>query len=41
MVSELNEAAKGSVLAKTGAKGVITAALPEPRFGNCSKNSRW
>lgn len=33
MVSELNGAAKGAVLAKTGAEGVITAALPERGLG--------
>ncbi len=33
VVSELNEVTKGSVLAKTGAEGVITAALPEQGLG--------
>ena len=33
VVSVLNEATKGSVLAKTGAEGVITAALPERGLG--------
>jgi L-asparaginase II len=33
MVSELNEVTKGSVLAKTGAEGVIIAALPEQGLG--------
>jgi L-asparaginase II len=33
MVSELNEATQGRVLAKTGAEGVITAALPEKGLG--------
>lgn len=33
MVSELNEVTKGSVLAKTGAEGVLVAALPERGLG--------
>lgn len=33
MVSELNDVTKGSVLAKTGAEGVITAALPKRGLG--------
>jgi L-asparaginase II len=33
VVSELNEVTTGSVLAKTGAEGVITAALPERGLG--------
>ena len=33
MVSELNELAKGAVLAKTGAEGIIIAALPEKGLG--------
>ena len=33
VVSELNEITKGSVLAKTGAEGVITAAIPERGLG--------
>jgi len=33
VVSELNEVTKGAVLAKTGAEGVITAALPEQGLG--------
>ena len=33
MVSELNEVTKGSVLAKTGAEGVVIAALPEQGLG--------
>ena len=33
VVSELNEVTKGSVLAKTGAEGVVTAALPERGLG--------
>lgn len=33
VVSELNEVAKGAILAKTGAEGVITAALPERGLG--------
>lgn len=33
LVSELNEAAKGKVLAKTGAEGIVTAALPEQGLG--------
>ncbi len=33
LVSELNEVAKGSVLAKTGAEGIIIAALPEQGMG--------
>jgi L-asparaginase II len=33
VVSELNEVTKGAVLAKTGAEGVLTAALPERGLG--------
>jgi len=33
LVSELNEVAKGNVLAKTGAEGIITAALPKRGLG--------
>lgn len=33
VVSELNEVTKGSVLAKTGAEGIVTAALPEQGLG--------
>lgn len=33
VVSELNEVPRGSVLAKTGAEGVVTAALPERGLG--------
>jgi len=33
VVSELNEVTKGAVLAKTGAEGIITAALPERGLG--------
>lgn len=33
VVSELNEATKGTVLAKTGAEGIIIAALPERGLG--------
>lgn len=33
VVSELNEVTKGAVLAKTGAEGVLTAALPEQGLG--------
>lgn len=33
MVSELNEVSKGAVLAKTGAEGIITAALPIQGLG--------
>jgi L-asparaginase II len=33
VVSELNEVTKGSVLAKTGAEGVLIAALPERGLG--------
>ena len=33
MVSELNEVTKGAVLSKTGAEGVVTAALPERGLG--------
>ncbi|MEJ2212781.1 MAG: asparaginase [Gammaproteobacteria bacterium] len=33
MVSELNEVTKGSVLAKTGAEGIVTAAIPEQGLG--------
>ncbi len=33
VVSELNDVTKGSVLAKTGAEGVVTAALPERSLG--------
>ena len=33
VVSELNEVTMGSVLAKTGAEGIVTAALPEQGLG--------
>ena len=33
MVSELNEVTKGAVLAKTGAEGIVTAAIPERGLG--------
>lgn len=33
MVSELNEVTQGRVLAKTGAEGVLTAAIPEKGLG--------
>lgn len=33
VVSELNEATNGAVLAKTGAEGIVTAALPEQGLG--------
>ena len=33
VVSELNEVSKGKVLAKTGAEGIVTAALPERGLG--------
>ena len=33
MVSELNEVTKGAVLSKTGAEGIIIAALPERGLG--------
>ena len=33
VVSELNEVTTGSVLAKTGAEGIVTAALPERGLG--------
>ena len=33
VVSELNEITKGAVLAKTGAEGILTAALPEQGLG--------
>ena len=33
VVTELNEVTKGSVLAKTGAEGIVTAALPESGLG--------
>ena len=33
VVSELNEVTKGAVLAKTGAEGIITAALPKQGLG--------
>ena len=39
VVSELNEVTKGAVLAKTGAEGVITAALPERGIGVALKIS--
>ena len=32
-MSELNEVTRGSVLAKTGAEGILTAALPERGLG--------
>ena len=33
MVTELNDVTKGAVLAKTGAEGILTAALPERGLG--------
>ncbi len=33
VVSELNDITKGAVLAKTGAEGIVTAALPEQGLG--------
>ena len=33
VVSELNDVTKGAVLAKTGAEGIVTAALPEQGLG--------
>ncbi|MDH5328120.1 MAG: asparaginase [Gammaproteobacteria bacterium] len=33
VVTELNEVTKGAVLAKTGAEGIVTAALPEQGLG--------
>ena len=33
MVSELNEVTKGAVLAKTGAEGIVTAAIPDQGLG--------
>ena len=39
MVSELNQVTNGRVLAKTGAEGVITAALPEQGLGIALKIS--
>jgi len=33
IVSELNEVTKGAVLAKTGAEGIVTAALPKQGLG--------
>ena len=33
VASELNEVTKGAVLAKTGAEGIVTAALPEQGLG--------
>lgn len=39
LVSELNQATNGAVLAKTGAEGVITAALPERGLGIALKIS--
>ena len=33
LVSELNEATKGRVLAKTGAEGIVVAAIPGPGLG--------
>lgn len=33
VVSELNEVTEGAVLAKTGAEGIVTAALPEQGLG--------
>ncbi len=39
MVSELNQATKGAVLAKTGAEGVLTAALPGQGMGIALKIS--
>ncbi len=39
VVSELNQVTKGAVLAKTGAEGVLTAALPEQGLGIALKIS--
>jgi L-asparaginase II len=39
VVSELNQATNGAVLAKTGAEGVLTAALPEQGLGIALKIS--
>ncbi len=39
MVSELNEVTKGAVLAKTGAEGIVTAAIPERGLGIALKIS--
>jgi L-asparaginase II len=39
VVSELNQVTKGRVLAKTGAEGVLTAALPEQGLGIALKIS--
>jgi len=39
VASELNEVTRGSVLAKTGAEGIITAALPERGLGIAVKIS--
>lgn len=39
VVSELNQVTKGAVLAKTGAEGVLTAALPEQGMGIALKIS--
>jgi len=39
VVSELNQVTKGAVLAKTGAEGVLTAALPEQGLGIAIKIS--
>jgi len=39
IVSELNQVTKGTVLAKTGAEGVLTAALPEQGLGIALKIS--
>lgn len=39
VVSELNEATRGSVLAKTGAEGIVIAALPERGLGIAVKIS--
>ena len=39
VASELNEVTRGSVLAKTGAEGIVTAALPERGLGIAVKIS--
>jgi L-asparaginase II len=39
LVSELNQATRGAVLAKTGAEGVLTAVLPERKLGIALKIS--
>ena len=33
MVTELNDVTRGAVLAKTGAEGILTAAVPERGLG--------